>query len=103
LLNSQVNGLESRVGSDRFTPVAPSKARKTEPATVKPKLTRNCIDKRLSFPNMSDSTIADSTNIQAKPQIKPATAELEVIHEATSGTLLIALATVSNADWVKIW
>ncbi len=73
------------LGLDKSKPASESRPSSVEPTKVNPKLTRNWMESRRSFPNIKFWTTADKTNIQANPQMKPAEAELELNHDATSG------------------
>jgi hypothetical protein len=81
-----VKGPERTLGFDKSNPTRLSRPSRTEPAKVKPKLTRNRNDNRFSLPNISVSTTAERTNIHANPQIKAAEAEPELNHDAKTGT-----------------
>lgn len=104
LPKSTVNGVESTDGLAKSNPAMPINASTAEPANVKPKLTKNWMDSRLSRPNIRLATIADRTNIHANPQINAADPELDASQLASMGVgPAKAVATVLTAVCVKIW
>jgi hypothetical protein len=73
-------------------------------AIVKPKLIRNWIETRFSFPNINLEMIVDKTNVHAKEKMKTARPMLLLSVVASKGLVVpSAVMIVDRAVWVKIW
>jgi hypothetical protein len=104
LFDNTAKGDEKTLGLAKSIPAPYNKPSKTEPVNVKPKLTKNWTDNRLSLPNISFEITAERTNVQANEQIKTITFAEKFSAEAIAGLDIVKEdEMLVTAVFVKIW